>query len=60
MMENHQIRLAARPHGENALVVQLLTRERGRHAGLVRGGQVFMEALERLMAGRTTFMYLDE
>ncbi|MGH6948544.1 MAG: DNA repair protein RecO [Kiloniellales bacterium] len=31
--------LAARPHGENALVVQLLTRERGRHAGLARGGQ---------------------
>lgn len=31
--------LAARPHGENDLVLQLLTRARGRHAGLVRGGQ---------------------
>ncbi len=31
--------LAARPHGEDAVVLQLLTRERGRHAGLVRGGQ---------------------
>ena len=31
--------LAARRHGESALIVQLLTRDRGRHAGLVRGGQ---------------------
>ena len=31
--------LNARPHGETAAVVQLLTRDRGRHAGLVRGGQ---------------------
>ena len=31
--------LAARPHGEAAAVVQLLTRSRGRHAGLVPGGQ---------------------
>ena len=31
--------LGARRHGENALIVDLLTRERGRHAGLVRGGQ---------------------
>ncbi|MDH3233875.1 MAG: DNA repair protein RecO [Alphaproteobacteria bacterium] len=30
--------LAARKHGENALIVQLLTRGHGRHAGLVRGG----------------------
>lgn len=30
--------LAARPHGESGAVVHLLTRERGRHAGLVRGG----------------------
>ena len=30
--------LAARPHGEGAAVVQLLTREHGRHAGLVHGG----------------------
>ena len=29
---------ATRRHGENALIVELLTRERGRHAGLVRGG----------------------
>lgn len=31
--------LSARPHGESALVVQLLTRAHGRHAGLVQGGQ---------------------
>ena len=31
--------LSARPHGETSAVVQLLTRDRGRHAGLVRGGQ---------------------
>jgi len=30
--------LAARRHGESGLVLSLLTRERGRHAGLVRGG----------------------
>lgn len=30
--------LAARPHGENALIVSLLTRDHGRHAGLVQGG----------------------
>jgi len=31
--------LAARRHGERALVVDVLTREHGRHAGLLRGGQ---------------------
>ncbi|MBM3572058.1 MAG: DNA repair protein RecO [Alphaproteobacteria bacterium] len=31
--------LSARPHGEGALLVVLLTRAHGRHAGLVRGGQ---------------------
>lgn len=30
--------LTARRHGENALIVSLLTRDHGRHAGLVRGG----------------------
>jgi DNA repair protein RecO (recombination protein O) len=30
--------LAARPHGEGAAVVQLLTRDHGRHAGLMHGG----------------------
>lgn len=30
--------IAARPHGEGAAVVQLLTRDHGRHAGLVHGG----------------------
>lgn len=29
--------LAARPHGETSAVLQLLTREHGRHAGLLRG-----------------------
>ena len=37
--EDEGIVLATRPHGENALIVQLLTREHGRHAGLVHGGQ---------------------
>jgi DNA repair protein RecO (recombination protein O) len=31
--------LSARRHGEHALIVELLTRGHGRHAGLVRGGQ---------------------
>ncbi len=31
--------LTARRHGESALIVELLTCEHGRHAGLVRGGQ---------------------
>ena len=31
--------LSARPHGESSAVVVLLTREHGRHAGLVRGAQ---------------------
>jgi DNA repair protein RecO (recombination protein O) len=31
--------LSARPHGENAAVVTLLTASRGRHAGLAAGGQ---------------------
>ena len=30
--------LGARRHGENALVLSVLTRAHGRHAGLVRGG----------------------
>lgn len=33
------ILLSARPHGESGLLVTLLTREHGRHAGLVAGGQ---------------------
>lgn len=31
--------LSARRHGESAQIVELLTREHGRHLGLVRGGQ---------------------
>jgi DNA repair protein RecO (recombination protein O) len=31
--------VALRRHGEGALIVELLTREHGRHLGLVRGGQ---------------------
>jgi len=31
--------LTARRHGESSLIVELLTAEHGRHAGLVRGGQ---------------------
>lgn len=30
--------IAARKHGESAVILSLLTREHGRHAGLVRGG----------------------
>ena len=32
------ILLAARRHGESAAIVEVLTREHGRHAGVVRGG----------------------
>ena len=31
--------LAVRPHGETSAIAELLTREHGRHAGLVRGGR---------------------
>lgn len=31
--------LSTRPHGETSAVVQTLTRDHGRHAGLLRGGQ---------------------
>jgi DNA repair protein RecO (recombination protein O) len=37
--EDDGIVLASRRHGESALIVHLLTRGHGRHAGLVRGGQ---------------------
>ncbi|MEM7221422.1 MAG: DNA repair protein RecO [Pseudomonadota bacterium] len=37
--QDQGIVLTARPHGEAAAVVQLMTRDHGRHAGLVRGGQ---------------------
>lgn len=37
--QDEAIVLSARPHGEDAAVLQVLTRGRGRHAGLVRGGQ---------------------
>lgn len=30
--------LSSRPHGENGAILELLTRDHGRHAGLVRGG----------------------
>ncbi len=30
--------IAVRPHGEAAAIIEVLTRSRGRHAGLVRGG----------------------
>jgi len=37
--QDEAIVLSARRHGESSLLVHLLTRGRGRHAGLVRGGQ---------------------
>jgi DNA repair protein RecO (recombination protein O) len=33
------ILLTARPHGETSVIVEILTREHGRHAGLVQGGR---------------------
>ncbi|MEL6677785.1 MAG: DNA repair protein RecO [Pseudomonadota bacterium] len=32
------ILLSARPHGENAAIIEVLTPDHGRHAGVVRGG----------------------
>jgi len=32
------ILLSARPHGESAAIVEVLTEQKGRHAGVVRGG----------------------
>ena len=37
--QDEAILLSARRHGENALVLSVLTENHGRHAGLVRGGQ---------------------
>lgn len=37
--EDEGIILSARPHGETSAIVDALTRNHGRHAGLVRGGQ---------------------
>ena len=37
--QDEAIVLSARPHGETAAIAQVLTRDQGRHAGLVRGGQ---------------------
>ena len=37
--EDEAVVLATRRHGERALIVEMLTREHGRHAGLLRGGQ---------------------
>ncbi|MEO1746767.1 MAG: DNA repair protein RecO, partial [Pseudomonadota bacterium] len=31
--------IGTRKHGETSLIVELMTRERGRHLGLVRGGR---------------------
>src|SRR3546814_15830403 len=37
--QDEAVVLAARPHGETAVIAELWTRGLGRHAGLVRGGQ---------------------
>jgi DNA repair protein RecO (recombination protein O) len=37
--DDEAVVLSARPHGENSLIVTLLTRSFGRRAGLVRGGR---------------------
>ena len=31
--------LSVRPHGETSAIVNVLTKDQGRHAGLVRGGR---------------------
>lgn len=36
--DDEGIVLSSRPHGESSAIVELLTREHGRHLGLVRGG----------------------
>lgn len=36
--QDHGTILSTRPHGESAMIVELLTAEHGRHAGVVRGG----------------------
>lgn len=38
--------LAARPHGETSMIAEVLTAERGRHLGLVRGGASKRRAAE--------------
>lgn len=38
--------LALRPHGETSHVVELLTRDHGRHLGLARGGRTLRGALQ--------------
>jgi DNA repair protein RecO (recombination protein O) len=53
--QDEAIILAARPHGETSLILQVLTREHGRHAGLVRGarrsrGRGVYETGNRIMA----------
>lgn len=35
--------LSARPHGETSVIVELLTKDHGRHLGLVRGGRSRMQ-----------------
>ncbi len=37
--QDQAIILSAKPHGENNVVVELLTEKHGRHAGMVRGGR---------------------
>ena len=37
--QDEAVVLGVRPHGEAGALVQLLTRDHGRHAGMVRGGQ---------------------
>ncbi|MGH1351475.1 MAG: DNA repair protein RecO [Methyloligellaceae bacterium] len=37
--QDQAIILSAKPHGENNVVVELLTENHGRHAGMVRGGR---------------------
>jgi len=44
--EDDGIVLCLRPHGESSQVAELLTRDHGRHLGLVRGGRAMRGALQ--------------
>ena len=51
--------LGARRHGESSVIAELMTREHGRHLGLVRGGrsrsmQPIIQAGNKRLRGRET------
>jgi len=48
--------LSSRPHGESSAIVELLTREHGRHLGLMRGG-AGRRHMSMLQAGNTVSVH---